>query len=39
MTGLVIELVVAEDLSNPNAARVFRTCPDVKTILQNAEKL
>ena len=33
MTGLVIGLAVAEDLSNPNAARVFHAYPDVKTIL------
>ena len=36
---MTIELVVAEDLSNPNAARVFHACSDVKTILQNAGKL
>jgi hypothetical protein len=34
MTGLVFELVVTEDLICPNAARIFRACSDVKTILQ-----
>jgi hypothetical protein len=33
MTGLLIELVLA-DLTNANAATIFRDCSDVKTILQ-----
>jgi hypothetical protein len=31
MTGLLIELVVAEDLISANAARIFRAWSDVKT--------
>jgi hypothetical protein len=31
MTGLLIELVIAEDLISANAARIFRACSDVKT--------
>ena len=34
MTGLMIELVVANDLSSPNAATIFRARSAVKTILQ-----
>jgi hypothetical protein len=34
MTGLLTKLVVVEDSNSPNAARIFRACSDVKTILQ-----
>jgi hypothetical protein len=34
MTGVMIELMVANDLSSPNAATIFRACSDVKTILK-----
>jgi hypothetical protein len=34
MTRVMIELVVANDLSSPNAATIFRACSDVKTILK-----
>jgi hypothetical protein len=34
ITGMLPEIVVAEVVNSPNAARIFRTRSDVKTILQ-----
>jgi hypothetical protein len=35
--GLVTELMVADDLSDPNAATIFRDDSDVKTISKTAQ--